>query len=246
MPSRAPVRVRRGSKVSGGEAVLAGLLARPWSCAADAEAPTRVRPDGRRRLCWARVATGALRSRRRHAVAGPRPRRCDPVPRIGPDDRVTDGGFGQRDRAIGQLGPHGHHLLADPRQPEVGDLERAVLGHQQVARLDVAVAVQPLAQGVLQPHAELVAEPQDPRQVQPGRADPSVQVAALHQLEHHVRPAVDDLDRVGPDDVRVLAELDPDPAFRGEPADPDAASQQFVSQGLERDDLTPGLARGGR
>ena len=156
------------------------------------------------------------------------------------------GGLGQRDRAVGQLGAHGHHLLADPRQPEIGDLQRPFLGHQQVARLDVAVAVQPLAQGVLQPDAELVAEPQRPRQVQPGRADPSVQVAALHQLEDHVRPAVDDLDRVRPDDVRVLAELGPDPALGGEPADPDAAPQQLAAQGLEGNHLAPGLARGGR
>ena len=172
----------------------------------------------------------------------PSPTGTDPVPRIGEDDRLPRRGLGQRDRAVGQLGTERHHLLADPRQPEIGDLERPLLGHQQVARLDVAVAMQPLAEGVLHPDAELVAEPQRLRQVEPGRSDPSMQVAALDQLQDHIRPAVDDLHRVGPDDVRMLAELGPDPALRGEPADPDATLHQLAAQGLEGNHLAPGLA----
>ena len=35
----------------------------------------------------------------------------------------------------------------------------------------------------------------------------------------------------------MLAELGPDPAFRGEPADPDATLHQLAAQGLERNDL---------
>ena len=53
-------------------------------------------------------------------------------------------------------------------------------------------------------------------QVPPARQ--TVQVAALHELEHDIGLSVDNLDRVGPDDVGVFAELGPDPAFRGEPA----------------------------
>ena len=36
---------------------------------------------------------------------------------------------------------HGHHFLGDPRQAKVGDLERAILGHEQVAWLDIAMTV---------------------------------------------------------------------------------------------------------
>ena len=87
------------------------------------------------------------------------------------------------------------------------------------------------------PQAELIAEPQRPRQVEPRRTDPAVQIAPLDQLEYDVWPSVDDLDRVRPDDVRVFAELHPEPAFRGEPADPDATPQQLAAQCLERNDL---------
>ena len=210
--------------------------------------------SGPRRLRWrpihrsAATVAGPQAAWRRAGPAGTgdvsRPTRSGrgcPDPRIGPDDRLVSGGLGQRDRAVGQLGADRDHLLADPRQPEIRDLEGTFLGHQQVARLDVAVAVQPLAQGVLQTDAELIAEPERPRQVEPGRPDPSVQIAALHQLEDHVGPAVEDLDRVRPHDVRMLAELGPDPALRGKPADPDAALQEFTAQGLEGDHFAPGF-----
>ena len=103
--------------------------------------------------------------------------------------------------------------------------------------------MQPLAHRVLHAHAELLSDPQDPRQVQPGRADPPVQVAALDQFEHDVRTRVDDLDRVRPNDVRMIAQLRPEPALGGEPADPDGASQQLAAQSLESHHLTAGLAQ---
>src|ERR1700758_666403 len=69
-----------------------------------------------------------------------------------------------------------------------------------------------------------------------------MQVTALQQLQDHVRPVIDDLDRVGADDIGMLAELGPDPALRGESADSGAAPHQFATQGLQRDYLAAGLA----
>ena len=61
---------------------------------------------------------------------------------VAPDDALRrSGAIVERDRAVGQLGADGDHLLADPGQAEIGDLEDARLRDQEIARLDVAVAV---------------------------------------------------------------------------------------------------------
>ena len=103
----------------------------------------------------------------------------------------------------------GHHLFGDPRQAEVGNLEGALFSHHEIGRLDVAVTVQPLAERMLHSQAKLIAESQCLHQVQTGRADPAIQVAALDQLEHDIRQAVKNLDRVSPHDIRMLAKLHP-------------------------------------
>src|SRR5262249_3019003 len=46
-----------------------------------------------------------------------------------------------------------------------------------------------------------------------------------------------DLDRMRPDDIRMLPQPGPEPAFRGKPADPDPAPHQLAPQSLERDHL---------
>ena len=151
--------------------------------------------------------------------------------------------IGQRDRAVGKLGTKRHHLLADPRQAEVGDLQDAVLGDKQIAGLDVAMAAQPLPRGVLHSLAELDAKPQRLDKVEPAATDPANQVPALNQLHNNVRLTLDDLDRVRLDDVRMSTELHPEPALGGKPRPPDLVTQQFVLQGLECDHRPTGFAQ---
>ena len=74
-----------------------------------------------------------------------------------------------------------------------------------------------------------------------GRADPADQVSTLHQLQNHVRLALDDLHGMGLHDVRVLAKLHPEPALRGEPRPPDPMAEQLVLERLEGHDRPAGL-----
>jgi len=121
------------------------------------------------------------------------------VPGIGKDDPLWSfRSIGQRDRAVGKLGTKRNHFLADPRQAEVGDLQDAVLGDEQIAGLDVAMAAQPLPRGVLHSLAELDAKPQRLDKVEAAATDPANQVPALNQLQNNVRLAFDDLDRITP------------------------------------------------
>ena len=122
-------------------------------------------------------------------------------------------------------------LVANDGQAEVGDLERAVLGDHEVARLDVAVAAQSLADRVLHPQAELDAQVQGRARVELGRPDPLAEVAAGDQLQDDVRLAVEHLDRVGVDDVRVEPRPDPEsaPRRRTGPSSPRRASHSSRS-----------------
>src|SRR5262249_3493945 len=97
------------------------------------------------------------------------------VPRVEPDDRLRDRSLGQRNRVVGAwpVEAGGKQFVADARDPEVGDLERSFRGEQEVARLDIAVASQPLSDRVFHAQAELDAEPKGLRQVNPGRPDPA-------------------------------------------------------------------------
>jgi hypothetical protein len=160
------------------------------------------------------------------------------IPRVGPDNRLGSNAVGEWNRAIGQLGADGDQFLADPRQAKVGDFERPIFGYEQIAGLDVTMTLQPLARCMLHSQTELVPEPHRLGHVEPGGTDPPCQVASLHELEDHVRPAFDDLDRVCPHDVAMLAKLNPEPALSGKPADADPAAQKLVAQGLERNHAT--------
>ena len=105
------------------------------------------------------------------------------------------------------------------------------------------MAAQPLPRGVLHSLAELDAKPQRLDKVEAAATDPANQVPALNQLQNNVRLALDDLDRVRLDDVRMLTELHPEPALRGKPRPPDLVTQQFVLQGLECDHRPTGFAQ---
>ena len=105
------------------------------------------------------------------------------------------------------------------------------------------MAAQPLPRGVLHSLAELDAKPQRLNKVEAAATDPANQVPALNQLQNNVRLALDDLDRVRLDDIRMLTELHPEPALRGKPRPPDLVTQQFVLQGLECDHRPTGFAQ---
>ena len=84
----------------------------------------------------------------------------DVVSRVAPDDRVRCVRLGQGIGSSRDLKAGGKQLVADAGEAEVGDLEGAVLGDQEVAGLDVAMAAQALADRVLHAQAELDAEPE--------------------------------------------------------------------------------------
>ena len=134
-------------------------------------------------------------------------------------------GLSQGNGSVRQDGTYGQQFIGNPCQAEICDFENAVLGDEQVARLDVAMTLQPLSQGVFHAHAKLVAKLQRPSQVQPRCTDPATQIAPLNELKQHVKASFDHFNRVRPDDIRMIAELDPDPAFRGETADPGTTAQ---------------------
>jgi hypothetical protein len=100
--------------------------------------------------------------------------------------------FREWNRTIRKLGPNSDHLLAYPRQPEIGDLEPTLLSDQKVTRLDVAMTVQPLPQCMLESETKLECELERLWQIQAARADPAIQVAPLDQLEYHVWMALDE------------------------------------------------------
>jgi hypothetical protein len=97
------------------------------------------------------------------------------------------------------------------------------------------MAAQPLPGGVLHSLTKLDSKPQRLNQVKPGTADPANQVPALNKLQDDIRLSLDNLDRMGLDDVGMLTELHPEPALGGEPRPPDSVTQKLVFQGLQCD-----------
>ncbi len=105
--------------------------------------------------------------------------------------------------------------IGQPREAEVGDLRLAVLVHQHVHRLDVAMH-HALRVRVVERFADLRRDVQCPRRRKPRAMDHLRQVRAIHILHHDVKMPLGRLPKImHRDDVRV-AELRQRPRFAHE------------------------------
>src|SRR5206468_1026043 len=108
------------------------------------------------------------------------------------------------------------------RQPEVGYLERVVLGDKAIPRLDITMNLDALGRRVIHAVTELNREAKHLRQVlrEARRADPAAQIAAADEFQEQIWLFQNRLDKFRSRDVLVHVQVDPRESFLGKIGDP--------------------------